>query len=241
LSKFISIIIPAFNESSRISRALIPTIDFLKNQNYESEIIVVNDGSTDKTSDRVKEYSSDFKDLKIIEYSPNRGKGYAVKAGMLQAEGKYRLFMDADYAVPIEYLKSMLKEITNYDIVIGSRGLKESVKETRQNFFREKLAILFGKIQRIILNLPIIDTQCGFKLFTDSSAELLFNLITLECSLFDAELLYIAQNKKMRIKEYPVRWKHDNETRLPIGIKRSIELLFKLFRIRSIHKLKVNK
>ena len=236
MSKFISIVIPAFNESLRISRALVSTIDYLKNQNFDSEIIVVNDGSTDNTSDEVKKFNGSFKDLKLIEYTHNKGKGYAVKSGMLSAEGKYRFFMDADYAVPIEYLGFMIKEIENYDIIIASRGLTQSIKETHQNFVREKLAILFGKIQKIVLKLPISDTQCGFKLFTENAAEALFKLIKLDCSLFDAELLYIAYVKKMKIKEYPVRWKHDNETRLPIGFVRSLDLLIKLFKIRSSYK-----
>jgi hypothetical protein len=143
--------------------------------------------------------------------------------------------MDADYAVPIEYLGSMLDEIKENDIVIGSRGLQNSAVEIHQNFIREKLAILFGKLQSIILNLPIKDTQCGFKLFTDEAAKILFNLITFDCAYFDAELLYIANKKKMKIKEIPVRWKHDHETRLPVGFKRTLDLLIKLFKIRIMH------
>jgi glycosyltransferase involved in cell wall biosynthesis len=236
MDKYISIIIPAYNESSRISRALTPTIEFLKKQAYESEIIVVNDGSKDNTTEIANSYLPLFKNIKVIEYSPNHGKGYAVKKGMMEAEGKYRLFMDADYAVPIEYLEMFLDEIKENDIVIGSRGVPGSVIEEHQNFIRESLAKMFGNLQHFVLNLPIKDTQCGFKLFTNEAANTLFNLITLECSYFDAELLYIAYRKNMKIKQIPVKWKHDQETRLPIGMGRSIDLVKKLFQIRSRHK-----
>lgn len=235
MDKYLSIIIPAYNESTRISRTLTPTIEFLKTQNYESEIIVVNDGSKDNTTEVVNGFKASFNNIKVIEYTPNHGKGYAVKKGMLEAEGNYRLFMDADYAVPIEYLKIFHDEIKENDIVIGSRGVPGSIIEEHQNFIREGLAIMFGKLQRFVLKLPIKDTQCGFKLFTKEAANNLFNLITLECSYFDAELLYIAYRKNMKIKQIPVNWKHDQETRLPIGLGRSFDLLVKLFKIRSRH------
>jgi glycosyltransferase involved in cell wall biosynthesis len=234
---FLSIIIPAFNEEKRIPMALVPTIDFLKKQSFTSEIIVVSDGSQDQTKVVAESFKNIFQNLSVIEYSPNRGKGYAVKTGMLNARGKYRLFMDADYAVPIEHVDKFLMMIDkDFDIVIGSRAVKQAYIEKHQPFFREFLAKCFGRMQQIILGLPIRDSQCGFKLFTDKMADYLFNRIVFDCAYFDAELLYLACREKARIAEVGVHWKHDDNTRLPIGILRSFDLLKKMFIIRIIHK-----
>lgn len=229
----ISIIIPAYNEADRIQRALVPAIDFLKKKSYSSEIIVVNDGSLDSTKNIVESYKKDFNNLKIIEYFPNKGKGYAVKTGMLAANGSYRLFMDADYAVPIEFLDTFLDKIKdNFDIVIGSREKEESKIIKHQPFLRERLAKFFNIIQRFILKLPIKDTQCGFKLFSESAATKLFSVITINCSFFDAELLYLAYKNNFNICEIGVQWTHDHQTRLPITFKRTVELMIKLIKIR---------
>lgn len=236
MNYYLSIIIPAYNEERRLPVSLKTTIDYLKSQPYKSEIIVVSDGSNDMTKELTESFVQEFPSLKVIEYFPNRGKGFAVKTGMLAAAGEYRLFMDADYAVPIEYLARFLSQMNQNDsIVIGSRALKDSVIETHQPFFREKIAQLFGLLQRLILSLPFKDTQCGFKLFSKNTAEKLFNQITYDCSYFDAELIYIAFKSKIPVIEVPVKWKHDMETRMPIGIKRSFDLVRKLFRIRRIH------
>jgi len=235
---YISIIIPAYNEEKRIGRTLNSIINYLKKKEYSSEIIVVSDGSIDNTKIIVRTVQDKYQNLVFIEYFPNRGKGFAVKKGMSIAKGKFRLFMDADYSVPIEYLDTFLSLINyNCDIVIGSRGLKQSQIETHQSFIRELAAKIFGVIQRVILRLPFIDTQCGFKLFTKESAEILFPLITFSCAYFDAELLYIAYHSKMNIGEIGVRWKHDGETRLPIGIIRILDLVKKLFMIKRLHRV----
>jgi dolichyl-phosphate beta-glucosyltransferase len=229
----VSIIIPAYNEANRIERALIPAIQYLKKQSYSSEIIVVSDGSNDETKAVTEKHKNEFENINIIEYFPNKGKGYAVKTGMINANGKYRLFMDADYAVPVDYIENFLNEIyKGYDIVIGSRVNEQSEIIKHQSFFREKLAKGFNLLQRVVLGLPIKDTQCGFKLFTSDTAEKLFKSISLNCSYFDAELLYIAYKNKFKIKEIGVKWSHDNETRLPITFTRSLDLLLKLFKIR---------
>lgn len=229
----VSIIIPAYNEANRIARALKPTIEFLKQKNFTSEIIVVSDGSEDSTIRAAEACKDDYNYLTVIDYQQNRGKGYAIKTGMQAANGTYRLFMDADYAVPIEYLDIFLNKIKDgYDIVIGSREHKNSAIIKRQSFIRERLAKLFNVLQRIVLSLPIKDTQCGFKLFTASAAEKLFNTITLNCAYFDAELLYIAKLYNMKISESDIEWTHDNETRLPISFFRTFDLVYKLFKIR---------
>lgn len=234
---FISVVIPCYNEEKRLPKTLKATLLFLESRDYVSEVVLVNDGSTDSTKKIIESLTKDHANVKYIEHFPNKGKGYSVRRGMLEAEGEYRLFMDADYAVPIEFLETFLSMINiKYDIVIGSRGLRQSQIETHQPFFRELAGKTFGIIQRIILRLPILDTQCGFKLFTREATEKLFPVTTFDCAYFDAELLYIAYNSHMKIGEIGVSWNHDGETRLSIGIKRTLELIIKLFRIKRIHK-----
>lgn len=229
----LSIVIPAYNEENRIVRTLEETIQYLLRQDYESEIIVVSDGSKDGTRLRVAEFTARFPRLRCLEYHPNRGKGYAVKTGVLEAVGDYVLFMDADYAVPIEYVERLLQQMARADVVIGSRTLHESVLRQRQPFLREFAARVFGRLQQAWLGLPFRDTQCGFKLFRREIAIKLFTTLTFDCSYFDAELLHIAWKSGVKIREIPVSWSHDGETRLPIGPRRTLELLAKLWRIRA--------
>ena len=228
----LSIVIPAYNEENRIPKTLDATIAYLKTRDYESEIIVVSDGSIDATIQRVEEYAEQFPALRGLEYHPNRGKGYAVKTGMLEAKGDFILFMDADYAVPVEFVERLLKETEHADVVIGSRILQESVVTQHQPVLREFAARVFGRIQSAWLGLPFRDTQCGFKLFRREMAVKLFSAITFECSYFDAELLHIAWKSGVRVRQVPVTWTHDGETRLPIGFRRTLDLLAKLWRIR---------
>jgi glycosyltransferase involved in cell wall biosynthesis len=233
----LSVIIPAFNEESRLPLCLEKTLEFLSGQDYQFEIIVVNDGSTDNTSSIAEGFSARFPQVKLIELSSNRGKGFAVKTGMLKASGDLRLFMDADYAVPAGFIDSFITVIKKgYDIVIGARGLKETRIIKHQSFTRELAGKMFGKLQKLILGIPYYDTQCGFKLFTAESSELLFNQINYECSYFDAEVMYLAYKKKLRIKEMPVDWTHDGSTRMPVGLIRTIDLIRKLFRLKSLHR-----
>lgn len=231
----LSIIIPAYNEENRLTCCLTNTIKFLNNQKYDAEIIVVCDGCTDRTAETAISFQSKFQNLRVIEYLPNRGKGYAVKKGMLEAKGGIRMFMDADCSVPIETVTDFIKQIENgNDIVIGARGLNESNILIHQNFFRETAGKLFGRIQMQILKIPFLDTQCGFKMFTQKAAEFLFQQVKYDCSYFDAELIYIAYRAGMKIKEMPVIWKHDGITRMPIGLKRTIDLIKKLFRLKNL-------
>lgn len=233
----VSIIIPAYNEESRLPRTLTSTISFLEKQTFSSEIIVVTDGSSDKTAEVAQAIGASFKNFQVISFPVNRGKGFAVKAGMSAAKGKLRMFFDADGAVSIDHLPSfMSKAYDDYDVVIGSRALNDSEKLGRQKFPREQLAVCFGFLQRSVLQLKIVDTQCGFKLFTAEAAERLFPLITLDCAYFDAELVYLAINLGFEVTQMPVVWKHDNETRLPIGPRRAVDILLKLFAVRTAHR-----
>jgi len=233
----LSIVIPAFNEEKRLPFCLEKTIEYVSLQPYEAEIIVVCDGCTDKTAEITASFKKSFNNLKIIEYTKNRGKGYAVKTGVLEASGDMVLFIDADYAVPIETVESFIQHLEKgYDVIIGARGLKETVITRRQMFLRELSGKAFGRLQRFILRIPFNDTQCGFKLFTKKAAQILFNKIKYECSYFDAELIYIAYKSGMKIKEMPVIWTHDGVTRMPIGVNRTFDLLRKLLTLKRLHK-----
>ncbi len=232
----VSVIIPAYNEESRLPHTLELCIKFLKQQDYVSEIIIVTDGSKDATEQVANSFVSSFAHLRILSFPYNRGRGFAVKEGMLAAKGDYRLFMDADNAVPIDFLPSFLQKCQEgYDLVMGSRTHKESRILRRQPFARHHLAIVFRFLQKGVLRLPHWDTQCGFKLFTAAAAENLFPRLTYECGFFDTELLYIAHKLNMRVLELPITWRHDPDTRMPIGLRRSVELFIKLLMISRIH------
>lgn len=233
----LSVIIPAYNEEKRIVRTLKPAIDFLSAQPYDSEIIVVLDGCKDNTRQVAESFSGKFKNLKIIDYSPNRGKGYAVKQGMLKAAGDMRLFMDADYAVPIETVTGYIEKINDgADIVIAARRHKDSVIEKHQMFLRDLAGKGFGVLQVIVLGFPFYDTHCGFKLFTAKAAEYLFREIKFDSNFFDPEMMYIAYRANMKVTEMPVKWSHDGDTRIPVGPAKTLSILNELFRIRGIHK-----
>ncbi|MFN8551879.1 MAG: dolichyl-phosphate beta-glucosyltransferase [Candidatus Obscuribacterales bacterium] len=232
----VSIVIPAYNEGSRLPRTLMNTAKFLAKQAYSSEVIVVTDGSTDDTEDVVKEAAARYGGIRLISFPKNRGKGFSVKYGMINALGDYRLFMDADYAVPIEYLNEFLAEIERGgDLIIGSRAHQNTQIDMPQAFPRRQLAIGFGYLQRAILRMPYLDTQCGFKMFTADAVKLLFPHIVYECAYFDAELLYVATKMGLQVKEIGVKWTHDQQTRLPIGLNRSLDLFQKLIAIPSLH------
>ncbi len=232
----LSVVIPAFNEEDRLPRCLSNTIKFLNKQDYESEIIVVCDGCTDSSANEVLKLTPQFSNLRLIQYAPNRGKGHAVKEGMLEARGNLRLFMDADYAVPVELIGDFISQLADgYDVVIGARDLKESEIVRHQWFLRELAGKIFGRIQKFILEIPYYDTQCGFKLFTGDAAEFLFSKLKYECSYFDAEMIYIAHRAGLKIKEMPVVWAHDGITRMPVGPGRTIDLFVKLLKLKRLH------
>jgi len=232
----VSIIIPAWNEEFRLPRTLDEVIKYLQQQPLSAEILVVTDGSKDRTAEVAQSYADSFQSLRVLAFPFNKGKGWGVKTGMLEAHGQFRLFMDADYAVPVEFLTPFLNEIRKgYDCVIASRALENTKIEQSQSFPRKELAQLFGLMQRTILNIPFKDTQCGFKLFTASCAEKLFSRLTLDCAYFDAELLYLAHHMNMKVAELPVTWTHDPETRLPIGARRSVDLFKKMLLIPKTH------
>jgi dolichyl-phosphate beta-glucosyltransferase len=237
----LSIVIPCYNEEDRLPRTLQKTIEFFAHQGIyrEVEIIVVSDGSKDGT---VNAAESALRDLpkgvtsRIIDYSPNQGKGHAVKIGMNSAENDRILFMDADYSVPLEDLEfADLLLDQGADIAIGSRALDETILEERQSFLREKMAKVFGIFQRNWLGLRLQDMQCGFKLFTREASQAIFPHVRLRSVIFDGEVLWLAKRLKFKVREFPVHWKHDPDSRITYTPRKAIKVFYEMLRIPSMH------
>ncbi len=202
----LSIIIPAHNEAERIPLTLVDIDKRLSERDYSYEIVVVENGSRDNTAEVVRRMQSSVKNLKLIQ-SPEASKGSAVRLGMLQAKGEYRLFMDADNATTIDHFDRMLPYFKEgYGVVIASRSHKESVLDPPEPLFRE----LAGKGLNLVVQLLLLpgmwDTQCGFKAFTAEAAERIFNLSRVHGWGFDVEILALAKRLGYRIKEIPVHW-----------------------------------
>lgn len=202
---------------------------YLARQDYSSEIIVVDDGSLDTTAEHVR---SLYPNVRVFEYHPNRGKGYAVKTGMQAASGEYRVFYDADGSTPIEEVDRIWPHFSDgADIVIGSRSMPESQVQVRQHPLRESMGRTFNVVVKALLGLPYIDTQCGFKAFTARSAEIVFSRQRRNRFSFDAELLYIARKHRLRVDELPVCWINSPHSRVKI-VRDSLDMLRGVLRIR---------
>jgi dolichyl-phosphate beta-glucosyltransferase len=228
----LSVIIPAYNEEKRLPKTLKEIDDYLKRQNYSYEIIVVSDGSTDRTCEVAESLKSEINNLKIICEKINRGKGYGVKIGMLNAKGKYRLFTDADNSTPISEIEKFWPEFEKgADVVIASRDIKGAILDPPQPLFRRLVGEVFKYLRKIIVGLwEIQDTQCGFKCFRGEVAKKIFPKCKIERFAFDPEILLIAKKMGFKIKEVPVYWK--NDLRSKVKFKSMIKMLIDLFKIR---------
>jgi dolichyl-phosphate beta-glucosyltransferase len=225
----ISIVIPAYNEEKRIVKSLNQIIKYLEKNRSTYEIIIVDDGSTDKTIEVIKQINN--KNIKIIKNKINMGKGYSVKRGILKAKHPLVLFSDSDLATPIQELKKFMKLIKNFDIVIASRNLKESNIKIKQPFHRKVIGKIFPFLVKLLALRGFKDTQCGFKLFKTNIAKKIVSLQTFNRFSFDVEILYIAKKLGYTIKEAPVVW-IDKEGSKVNPIKDSIRMLIDLFKIR---------
>lgn len=225
---FLSIIIPAYNEEQRIKATLEDINKKLQSKNWNYEILVVNDGSKDKTAEAVQNLSSKIKNLKLIDNKENHGKGYVVRQGMLEAKGKYRLFMDADNSTTIDQFDNFLPYFNQgYDIVIGSIEIEGAKINEQAGFYRRFLGHIGKLLIRILLGLKIYDTQRGFKAFTDYTINPIFSKQTIDRWGFDFEILYIANKLGYKIKEVPVVWNNppDSKVKPSAYISVLIELL----------------
>lgn len=231
---FLSVVIPAYNEENRIAQTLVKISRYLDQQDYQSEIIVVDDGSTDQTSQRCKETLKDRPNFRILSRLENLGKGFSVKQGILQANGTFILFSDADLSTPIEELEHFLPWTKEYEVIIGSRALPDSDIQVRQSLFREGMGKMFNVIIRLLIMRGIKDTQCGFKLFHRAAAFDIFPRIKCTRFSFDVEVLYLCRKLGYSIKQIPVIWRNSPESKVHL-VSSSTRMFLDLLRIRSLH------
>ena len=212
---YYSIVIPAFNESARIPATLKTVVACVRERGWDAEVIVVNDGSTDSTSQIVSEFAASNPEVRLIENPGNRGKGYSVRSGILQALGEVVMFSDADLSAPIEEADRLFAAIAEgADIAIGSRWLEKGRQTHRQPLYRQFFGRCFNAVTRGVMGLHFADTQCGFKAFTRAAAQTVFQLQTIERWGFDPEILFIALKCGLKVVEVPVSWAHDARTRM---------------------------
>jgi glycosyltransferase involved in cell wall biosynthesis len=210
-----SIVIPAYNESSRIPATLRSVLECIHAHNWSAEVIVVDDGSRDTTAEVVRAVASQAPEVRLVQNPGNKGKGYSVRNGMLQALGDVVMFTDADLSAPIEEAEGLFAAIADgADIAIGSRWLETKRQTIRQPLYRQFFGRCFNAVTRMIMGLHFADTQCGFKAFTRAAAQTVFQLQTIERWGFDPEILFIGLKRGFRIDEVPVSWAHDERTRM---------------------------
>jgi dolichyl-phosphate beta-glucosyltransferase len=225
----LSVVIPAFNEERRLPGTLGSVVDFLRPRGTSFEVLVVDDGSTDGTASVVRAFADSS--VHLVEGKVNRGKGHAVRTGMLQAAGLIRLMTDADLSTPMTDLPRLEEALDRgFDIAIGSRALAGSNVEVRQGAFREGMGRVFNLGVRLLLLPDLHDTQCGFKLFTAEAARAAFSGSRLEGFSFDVEALVVARQQGVRIAEVPVTWRNDVATR--VGLAKGAQAFADLLRIR---------
>ncbi|HEV2299090.1 MAG TPA: dolichyl-phosphate beta-glucosyltransferase [Candidatus Acidoferrales bacterium] len=227
----LSIIIPAFNEEERLPQTLEQISQYLRTLPFTSEIIVVNDGSTDNTAQVVSALAKKISSLSLVSNDRNRGKGFSVRHGMLEARGRIALFTDADLSAPIEEAQKLLAVLESVDIAIGSRAVDRRLIEIHQSRARELAGILFNGIMRLLIGLPFEDTQCGFKAFAMPESRIIFEQQRILDFGFDPEILFLARRHGLRAIEVPVRWSHDPRTKVHV-FRDSIRMLLDLFLIR---------
>ena len=227
----LSIVIPAYNEERRLPKTLDAIIAYLRIRAYQAEIIVVDDGSTDGTAGIVSAYRQKFPGLRVVSNERNRGKGFSVRHGMLEARGEIALFSDADLSTPIEEADKLIAAVRDqgYDAAIGSRAVDRTLIEVHQSKIRERAGMFFNRLVRWIMGIEFSDTQCGFKAFRRGRARILFEQQRIERFGFDPEVLFLAKRHGLRVAEVPVRWSHDAATKVNVladGIRMFFELLW---------------
>ncbi len=235
----LSVVIPAFNEEQRLPKAVAAVTAYLTKQTYASEIIVVDDGSTDGTANVVQELIRTHRDLKLLRLDENQGKGAAVKTGIFASAGDFVLFADADQSTPIHQTDKLMPFLTDegYDIAVGSRGKKGAEVGRSQVWYRRLAGKLFGCLGRALLYRGIVDSQCGFKLMTREAAQSIFRRLSSPTAIFDMELLVLAGKFGFSVAEVPVEWNHDPDTRIAYNMRKSVRIVWELLRIKFRHRV----
>jgi glycosyltransferase involved in cell wall biosynthesis len=229
----ISIVVPAYNEERRLPSTLDSLLDYLGARDWPWEIVIVNDGSEDGTAAVAARYAARHASIRVLDNPGNRGKGYSVRHGMLEATGDWILFTDSDLSAPIEELDKLMAAARDQGalVAIGSRALDRGLIEIHQSAFREMAGRIFNLLMRVATGLPFADTQCGFKLFEHVAAGEIFHRQRIERWGFDAELLFIARRLGYKTIEVPVRWSHSEGTKVSM-FGDSLNMFLDLLRIR---------
>jgi dolichyl-phosphate beta-glucosyltransferase len=227
-----SIVIPAYNESARLGATLDKVLDYVRTQGWDAEIIVVNDGSRDNTAEIVRGCAEKSPLVRLVENPGNRGKGFSVRNGMLNARGRTILFSDADLSSPIEEAPKLFQALEDgADVAIGSRWLRAEMQTHRQPLHRQLFGRIFNLMLRATLGLQFADTQCGFKAFKRSAAQSIFPLQRIERWGFDPEVLFLARKFGLKVREVPVAWGHSGGTRINPLVDGS-KMFTEMFRVR---------
>lgn len=228
---FLSLIIPAYNEEVRLRKSLPIIYDYLEKQNFSFEVIVIDDGSFDETSNVVRNFTKDKVNLILLQNNVNRGKGYSVKKGMLKAKGTIRAFIDADLSVPIQSIFLLINSINQgSDIAIASRNISGAWIKVNQPLYRRIMGRVFRDLANLLLTKNISDITCGTKGFRDRAAEKIFSQQRLDDWSFDVEILFLAKKYSFKINEIPVDWSNfcRSKVRLPYDIVLSLWGLIKI-------------
>jgi len=225
---YLSVVLPAYNERDKIEKTLNVICEYL-NDKYKYEIVVVDDGSKDETSSIVEEIAKRNSSIKLLKNDINQGKGYSLKKGILASSGKYIIFTDCDLSTPFEYVDKILLFLEkDYDIVIGSRKLKDSLIEIHQPFWREFMGSVYYFFAHLLIIKDICDFNCGFKGYKREVAHHLYGLSGLKRWGFDVEIIFLARKFNYKMKEVPVLWRNANTTKVnPLldAIRSFIELI----------------
>lgn len=233
----LSVFMPFYNEEKRLQASLETVYGYLLKKIPEGnlEFLLVNDGSSDNSLAIAQSFTQVHPEVRLISHDPpNLGKGFAVKKGMLESRGDWVCFLDTDLATPIEELDKFLPYFANFDIVIGTRRVKEAQVEVRQPFYREALGKVFYYMTRVILGLRVSDVTCGFKCYSRRAADEIFKRQTLDDWSYDAEDLFLAQKLEFSVKEVPVVWRNRDQSRVRV-LKDAVYSLKGLAKIRLLH------
>jgi len=224
-----SIVIPAYNEGQRITATLDKVLGYIGQQGWNAEVIVVDDGSQDDTPEIVRGYAEKHPAVRLLQNPGNKGKGYSVRHGMLNAHGDLLLFSDADLSSPIYEAEKLFAALAGgAEVAIGSRWLRSELQTERQPFYRQLFGRVFNLHLRALLGLKYKDTQCGFKAFSSHAAQVLFPRQKIERWGFDPELLFLARKFDLPVREIAVEWAHDDRTKISYlkdGLRMGLETL----------------
>ncbi len=235
----LSIVVPLYNEEKRLANGFDAIYSYIKEKPYTCEIILVNDGSTDKTYEMLNDIKNHCANVCIINNKCNMGKGSAVKNGVLSAKGDIILFTDIDLSVPISYIDDFAARIQEgYDAAIGSRRVKGSIIATHQSFIREFMGIGFTFISNMLLDTDFSDHTCGMKAFKKNAAYVLFNCQKIERWAFDSEILFLSKKIRLKVIEVPVLWRDMPGTKVKM-FRDAVRSFIDIARIRFYHRNKI--